>query len=69
MHLNNLNAPVLNVLKYVVFSNLMLIWVSYCVNNHHIVAVVMQEESLKMVPNLSLKCVMIQYVRWTGYSK
>jgi len=33
------------------------------------VAVVMQEESLKMVPNLSLKCVMIQYVRWRGYSK
>ena len=54
---------------YVVFSNLMLIWVSYCVNNHHMVAVVIQEESLKMVPNLSLKCVMIQYVWWRGYSE
>ena len=39
-----------NGFKNVVFSNLMLIWVSYCVNNHHMVAVVMQEESLKMVP-------------------
>jgi len=47
----------------------MLIWVSYCVNNRHVVAVVLQEASLKMGPNLSLKCVMIQYVRWRRYSK
>ena len=49
-------------LKYVVFSNLMLIWVSYSVNNYHVMAVVLQEASLKMGPNLSLKCVIFQYV-------
>jgi len=49
-------------LENVEFSNLMLIWVSYSVNNHHVVAVVLQEASLKMGPNLSLKCVMFQYV-------
>jgi len=32
-------------------SNLMLIWVSYSVNNHHVGAVVLQEASLKMWPN------------------
>jgi len=31
-----------------VFSNLMLIGVSYSVNNHHVVAVVLQEANLKM---------------------
>ncbi len=42
----------------------MLICVSYSVNNHHVVvAVVFQEASLKMGPNLSLKCVIFQYVR------
>jgi len=45
-----------------VFSNLMLIWISYSVNNHHVVAVVLQEASHKIGPNLSLKCVMFQYV-------
>ena len=42
----------------------MLIWVSYSVNNHHVVAVVLQEASIKMGPNLPLKCVMFQYVWW-----
>ena len=37
----------LTVLKNVVFSNLMLIWISYSVNNHHVVAAVLQEASLK----------------------
>jgi len=41
----------------------MLIWISDCVNNHHMVAVVLQEANLKMGLNLSLKCVMFQYVR------
>jgi len=41
----------------------MLIWVSYSVNNHHVVAAVLEEASLKMLPNLSLKCVMFQYVQ------
>ena len=45
-----------------VFSNLMLICVSYSVNNHHVVEIVLQEASLKMGPNLSLKSVMLQYV-------
>ena len=49
-------------LKYMVCSNLMLIWVSYIVSDHHLVAVVLQETNLKMGPNLSLKCVMFQYV-------
>jgi len=40
----------------------MLIWVSDSVNNHYMVAAVSQEASLKMGPNLSLKCVMFQYV-------
>ena len=40
------------------FSNLMLIGVGYSVNSHHVVAVVLQETSLKMGPYLSLKCVM-----------
>ena len=44
----------------IAFSN----WVSYSVNNRHVVAVVLQEANLKMGPNLSLKCVMFQYVRW-----
>jgi len=43
----------------------MLIWVSYSVNNRHVVAVVLQEASLKMGPNLSLKCITFQYVRWS----
>ena len=34
----------------------MLIWVSYSVNNHHVVAVVLHEASLKMGLNMSLKC-------------
>ena len=46
-----------------VFSNLMLIWFSYSVNNCHVVAVVVQEASFKMEANLSLKCVMCQYVQ------
>jgi len=37
----------------------MLIWVSYSVNNHHVVAVVLQEASLKMGSNLSMKYVSI----------
>jgi len=56
-------------LKYVIFSNLLLIWVSYSGNNHHVVAVVLQEASLKMGPYLSLKCVMFQYVRWRKSEK
>jgi len=52
------------VFKILVFSNLILIWVSYSANNHHVVAVGLQEASLKMGPVLSLKCVMLQYVRW-----
>ena len=56
-------------LKNVVFSNLMLIWVSYSVNNHHVVAVVLQEASLKIGPNLPLKCVMFQYVQWRKSEK
>ena len=42
----------------------MLIWVSYGVNNHHVVAVVLQEASLKLGPNLSPKCSVFQYVQW-----
>ena len=41
----------------------MLIWVSCSVNNNHVVAVDLQEGSLKMGPNLFLKCVMFQYVQ------
>ena len=41
-----------------VFCNLMLIWVSYSVNSHHVVAVGLQEASLKMGPDLSLNCIM-----------
>ena len=59
----------LTVLKNVVFSNLMLIWVSYSVNKHNVVAVVLQEASLKIGPNLSLKCVIFQCVRWTKSDK
>jgi len=33
------------------------------------VAVVLQEASLKMGPNLSLKCIVSQYIRWRRYSK
>ena len=47
----------------------MLIWVSCGVNNHHVVAVVMQETSLKMGPNLSLKCVIFQCVGWRKSEK
>ena len=47
-----------------VFSNLMLIWVSCSVNNHHVVVVLLQEASLKLGPNLSVICVMFQYVQW-----
>jgi hypothetical protein len=43
---------------------MMLICVSYSVNNCHEVAVVLQEASLKMGPKLSLKCGMFQYVQW-----
>ena len=42
----------------------MLIWVSYSVNSHHVVAVVLQEASLKMGPNQSPKCSVFQYVQW-----
>ena len=49
-------------LKYVIFGNMMLIWVSYSENNCHVVAVVLQEASLKMRPHLSLKFMMFQYV-------
>ena len=56
-------------LKYVVFSNLMLIWVSYIVNNHHVVAVVLEVVSLKIGPNLSQKCIMFRYVRWRKSEK
>jgi len=37
----------------------MLIWFSYSVNNHHVLAVGLQEASLKMGPILSLKCVVL----------
>ncbi len=47
----------------------MLIWVSYSVNNHHVMAVVLQEASLKMGPNLSLNHVVFQYVRWRKSKK
>ena len=47
-----------------VFSDLVLIWVSYSVSNHHVVAIVLQEATLKMGPNLSLKCVMFQHIWW-----
>ena len=47
----------------------MLIWVSYSVNNHHVLAGVLQEVSLKIGPDLSLKCVMFQYVRWRESEK
>ena len=47
-----------------VFSNLMLICVSYSVNNLHLVAVVLQEASHNKGQVLSLKCVVFQYVRW-----
>jgi len=40
----------------------MLIWVNYSVNNH-VVAAVLQEASLKMGPNLSLKCSVFRYVQ------
>ena len=50
-----------------VFSNLTLIWVSYSVNNNHVVVVVLQEASLKMGPHLSVICV--QYVRWRKSEK
>ena len=52
-----------------VFSNLLLIWVSYSVNNNHVVVVVLQETSLKIEPNLSQKCVMFQYVQWRKSEK
>ena len=52
-----------------VFSNSMLIWLGYSVNNHHLVAVVLQEANLKMGQNLSLKCVMFQYVQWRKSEK
>jgi len=53
-----------------VFSNLMLIWVSYSVNNNNnLVAVVLQEANFKMGPNLPMKCVMFQYVRWRKSEK
>ena len=42
---------------------MMLICISYILNNCRVVAVVLQEASLKMGPNLSLKCVMFQYVQ------
>ena len=45
------------------FSNLILIWLTYIINNNHVVAVVLQEASLKMGPNQSLKCIMFQYVQ------
>jgi len=44
------------VLKYFIFSNLMLIWFSYSVNNHFVMAVGLQAASLKMGPFLCLKC-------------
>jgi len=47
----------------------MLIWVSYSINNNHVMAVVLQAARLKMGPNLSLKCVMFQYVRWRKSEK
>ena len=56
-------------LNYMVFSNLMLIRVSYSVNSHHVVAVVLHEASLKMGPYHSLKCVMFQYVQWRKSEK
>ena len=56
-------------LKYVVFSNLMLIWVSYIVNDHRVVAVVLEVLSLKIGPNLSQKCIMFRYVRWRKSEK
>jgi len=43
---------------------MILIWVSYSVNNHPVVAVVLQEANLKMRPFLSVKCIMFQYVCW-----
>ena len=59
----------LTVFENVVFSNLMLISVSYSVNDHHVVAIVLQEASLKMGPNLPLKCIMFQYVQWRKSKK
>jgi len=59
----------LTVLKYVVFSNMMLIWVSYSVSNLPVVAIVVREASLQMGPHLSLKCVMFQYVQWRESEK
>ena len=47
----------------------MLIWVSYSVNNNHVVAVVLQEASLQMGRSVSLKCVMFQYVPWRKSEK
>ena len=40
-------------------------WVSYSVNNHHL----LQEASLQMGPNMSLKCMMFQYVHWRKSKK
>ena len=47
----------------------MLIWVSYSVNNHHVMAVVLQEASFKVGPNLSLRCIGFQYIRWRKSEK
>ena len=47
----------------------MLIWVSDNVNNYRMVAVLLHDASLKMGPNLSLICVMFQYVQWRKSKK
>ena len=47
----------------------MLIWFSYSINNHHVVAVVLQEAGLKMGPELPLESVMFQYVQWRKSEK
>ena len=47
-----------------VFCNLMLIWFSYSVTSHYVVAVGLQEASHKVGPDLFLKCIMVLYVQW-----
>jgi len=42
---------------------------SYSVNNHRLVAVVLQEARLKMGSDLSLKCIMFQYAQWRKSEK
>ena len=59
----------IKVTVFKIFSNLMLIWISYSANNLHVVATGLQEAILKMGPVPSLKCVMLQYVGWRRSKK